>query len=993
MRRMSSEEDQDVFEITDFTTASDWERFIARIEEVFHEWKLPQHTLAQPLKKGELTDGTWLEKREQLMFASFQFEAVHHQLKQNSADYDSPSNLENDDEGEPLPFCLMDMMSRENDFPPKAHCLVRWYGLREFVVIHPAKSNDAIMTEDRTKMLLSSVYIAVNNTNCQVPVFIQLQQMRQKYFLGVCEGGGIRTSFDMVHLHRAFSQYSHLSGLLTLFKSKLASSTLDVPPVSLSIRFTYVLQDWSPCSWPQPPPEIDELGEDITPTDIGRLPCGALEDPVLEFHLSVTWPYLFEDAIVDNDIHSDLNPVLSPKWSMRMKTSEKPSCSMADYLKEFAMLAQGYDAENQLLGNIGPDEDEISNQNITQALDKLAQPNAVPLPRLSSILPQPKNRRQSDYQQNMMISEEVLIKILQFIFPDSAPTPVEPETDEWKDTFNTLSELQNSASYAKIQEHIRSFKSAPVDSLTWRLALAMCQVNHSYGGLAAVAQLWQDFLLEMRHRWENNYTLPCLDPGAPNMTYCLLHQKLQMLNCCIQRKKLREWHQVQESSDSIPDASKPLAPGESPEQCSESDDDEFFECTENSSASSVDSKGSKRKFAEGRLRQLGELKLINSDEPLYIPVTQEPAPVTEDLLEEQAEVLVQLGTHAEGAALRARMQSACLMSDMEAFKAANPKSALEDFVRWYSPRDLIEEEITDSETGKTSMKYSLSQRMLLPGNMWLEAWESAKPVPARRQKRLFDDTKEAEKVLHFLASAKTSDVITYLMPMLVHCALLQLAEEDDCPQSLPVKLEETAMKASKVMRHPEPKYDSVLRCLYQAEVIVAQIHSVSTKFGLICNVDDMQDDVNDEVSSPPSQEHFTKFSRRKSSLKGNEKFSEQQEIRKFVLNLLDNYEVDVPGAGKGTVGKRIRHLFAEAQRASHLILDEKPLAAPSTPTESGSHHPTISEFPSPSGKEFILRTSMSRPPGCTATPQRMYCVITREEFRLAGAFSEDTTFL
>lgn len=38
------------------------------------------------------------------------------------------------------------------------------------------------------------------------------------------------------------------------------------------------------------------------------------------------------------------------------------------------------------------------------------------------------------------------------------------------------------------------------------------------------------------------------------------------------------------------------------------------------------------------------------------------------MLEEQAEVLVQLGTHAEGAALRARMQSACLMSDMEAFK-------------------------------------------------------------------------------------------------------------------------------------------------------------------------------------------------------------------------------------------------------------------------------------------------------------------------------------
>lgn len=43
------------------------------------------------------------------------------------------------------------------------------------------------------------------------------------------------------------------------------------------------------------------------------------------------------------------------------------------------------------------------------------------------------------------------------------------------------------------------------------------------------------------------------------------------------------------------------------------------------------------------------------------------------MLEEQAEVLVQLGTHAEGAALRARMQSACLMSDMEAFKVSRKK--------------------------------------------------------------------------------------------------------------------------------------------------------------------------------------------------------------------------------------------------------------------------------------------------------------------------------
>ena len=40
----------------------------------------------------------------------------------------------------------------------------------------------------------------------------------------------------------------------------------------------------------------------------------------------------------------------------------------------------------------------------------------------------------------------------------------------------------------------------------------------------------------------------------------------------------------------------------------------------------------------------------------------------------------------------------------------------------------------------------LSLRMRIPGNMWVEVWQSARSVPVRRQKRLFDETKEAEKV-------------------------------------------------------------------------------------------------------------------------------------------------------------------------------------------------------------------------------------------------------
>lgn len=38
--------------------------------------------------------------------------------------------------------------------------------------------------------------------------------------------------------------------------------------------------------------------------------------------------------------------------------------------------------------------------------------------------------------------------------------------------------------------------------------------------------------------------------------------------------------------------------------------------------------------------------------------------------------------------------SASLLSDMESFKAANPNGTIEDFIRWYSPRDWIEDDVS-----------------------------------------------------------------------------------------------------------------------------------------------------------------------------------------------------------------------------------------------------------------------------------------------------------
>ena len=672
--------------------------------------------------------------------------------------------------------------------------------------------------------------------------------------------------------------------------------------------------------------------------------------------------------------------------------------------------------------------------------------------------------------------------------------------------------------------------------------------------------------MEMRYRWENNILIPDLGASiaakshassssslsspssatapAPNLGSCLLHQKLQMLNCCIERKIKREaagygqedtvLHEASSSVFDCPDndnaansvARKVGSTGSSTDD--DDDDEEFFECNDGdedgedddaagaergeeggasektsprrtstnkknlSSEKSMDSSMSEASFKdatlikpEGRLAPMKNMRSLSTSEPLFIPMTQEPSPMTEDMLEEQAEVLAKLGSTAEGSQLRARMQSACLLSDMESFKAANPGCCLEDFVRWYSPRDYIEEEEEEEEgevrvgrgqeekgskreedrqgsknsegegesgagitasnengsnsppsekdftpsetpesvettpdahkletaagpdnsettsdpndsgatpeadTSKTASKPDktetssdpdpstppcchrrghLSQRMQIPGNMWVEVWQSARHVPARRQRRLFDDTKEAEKVLHFLSGLRPSELVLHLLPMLIHASVLKLAEKED--PDVPVLktlTDQVITKAVKVSRGPHPpdmkRYEDVVRMIELAETVSSRAQSLKTKF------------TRDLL----------------------EKGKAEEELHNFVSSLLQHPEVDVRGGAYGPAGSAIHKLFSAAQKAALMILEDeenseeqtnKLQQVPQKRPASKTH-----DFPNASAREYILRAMIPRPaPYSRVLPQRMYCVLVEGDYRLAGAFCSDTTF-
>lgn len=61
--------------------------------------------------------------------------------------------------------------------------------------------------------------------------------------------------------------------------------------------------------------------------------------------------------------------------------------------------------------------------------------------------------------------------------------------------------------------------------------------------------------------------------------------------------------------------------------------------------------------------------------------------------------------------------------------------------------------------------------------------------------------------------------------------------------------------------------------------------------------------------------------------------------------------------------------------------------------ESKNMNNVLLPFEKPFQREYILRSSVARPaPYSRQSPQRMYCRINNIEFKLAGAFTEDTMF-
>ncbi|KAL1124193.1 hypothetical protein AAG570_001963 [Ranatra chinensis] len=409
----------------DFTTASDWEIFIARLEEVIHQWKLHHKRKLPRLKRGQFAETVWQAQSEKLMFADVEFTMTRHFTKIESVDgaEDTASSgpVIDDDDDEPL----TDMMRLEHDYIPvwssgpyltaeetQPHVIARWYGLREFVVLAPVQGS--IMSESKLKVLLSSLCIAVNNTNCEVPMFVRALELWQKFYIGIYEGRGVRAKFEMIHLHRVPQQCKHLTGLLSLFKSKVGSGA-PVEPVAVSARFMYTLQDWTHFEWSQHPPDLDLFHGEVGFEELGKLPFGAVSEPISSLILYTTWPDVMETVVVDSESYTDFEPTQAPLWSLSAKKDSGLSLLLTSYLEEFLNLCMNNKTNKDYLGDLTKDS---SSGDYFEPFSQLMESR---IPTLSDLLGQytsPKRQAEGP------ISYQILMPILCYLFPDAEKTPV-----------------------------------------------------------------------------------------------------------------------------------------------------------------------------------------------------------------------------------------------------------------------------------------------------------------------------------------------------------------------------------------------------------------------------------------------------------------------------------------------------------------------------------------------------------------------------------------
>nr|CAD2184795.1 unnamed protein product [Meloidogyne enterolobii] len=869
--------DGDVFEINDFTVITDFEVFVLSLENVLHELKNEVENQNNTLSDASSSNIQKIAHKE-VVYESYKFKVDYFkQLKslQIEEDIEVISGTDVDEGSNYLCNNSKAFLDDNGSFRENS-VISRQYGVdSDFILLY--MNDKKYFTDSVINMVQSAVTVASSNIDFDFPILFQFYPGAST---GSMQNKNCCTTFEGCILNKCLSRHKTLDGAVEMFKQKIDSPLCVDDEIKIALQHDFK----------------KELTNDVDNFHKG-LSMDAGTNCPHKFTLQRIDPSLIKGfclsaVFIQNSFTGDSTDVFVVEnakfWKISFDFDDEFSFELS-YTLTRLLEHKEEEYSTQTVKSLIPQSNTETKSMAASALGPLIDKPAVNF----ELVPKLDIFGDDDF------SHEGLSDCLKFIMEEG----------------NAFEFGGNDSNRDQLLRKLSLAKSAPQNSLTRRLST--CLLTRVDKNLVGFCRLWMKFVDILRHYWEYNMDLPGFEQDEkPDLSHCLLHQKLQMIQHCIFVKRSRhsdfEFKQASVQSNE--------------------DDDEFFDAPDDFSSETPISKSDVPRGRSALLEPPQFLK-NNPKERIYIPLTLNKGPMTEDQLNKHESFLLEL----EDSDLRNRAQSDLLFSDMQAFKAANPGAVLEDFLCWHSPRDFVDGE--------------LSERMKLPGNLWQENWRMVRPIPASKQNRLFNETKEVEQILQHFSTIKLKDLIDLLLPVvIVQTIEVLIRESSECTYSIKEKLE--GVLSEFLYASKSDNYD--MDVFYDLTSSLRSIEEFLLKYSSIVNLL-VEQAVTTNIS---------------------------MELNSCVSSLVNNLCRPIPKTCKDELSLK--------NELNNVLIPDLNECRVLEVLKSFFDNDVWKE---PKRKQIILRTMVPRPgSGSRPMPQRMYISHQDDEFILRGSFTSDLTY-
>ncbi|XP_024357806.1 uncharacterized protein [Physcomitrium patens] len=593
-----------------------------------------------------------------------------------------------------------------------------WFNVTDFLLISPLDITNGVEPSEAS-LLLSTVTVALASCGSQLPAFVPVHEAKRKAYQGIL---GTKTYSARFEADRITSwvpvKLMHLMGLYDLFVSKLTFKTAsDLLAPSVSVEFSMRLTYRTPVSKPPNDDDVDAEGRKVVKKNWdASCPWSkwhTLDDPVKGFELVAIWRRRTVTMSTEMEEQENGPTLEADKWLLSVvdtpkeKDPEKEeSVGFAGRLPSLVLAFHLASEANVVEDFAAADKSYI--QHITQSLD----------------LPDPFE----------------VDRVLKEVFQEDQ-------------TVTGCGEMTQAFSHG--------VKGSPPDSLFSRFCLHALQVGGC--NIRAIAVLWIEFVREVRLFWDEGDRLPRMALDAtPDPSTCLMHQKLQLLQLCIQQKAGKK------SSTVVEDAPKVEQTGES--QGNKPEPENIVEIVEETKHLNVDpDDDGDQEYHSPYEMSSEENWQATADDQLEMDAIFSPQEVRRKDSSNRKKPKDHSSTSSKSLEPTNKVKNVSNRTYM-ASDAVDPNTNSEEPVQSEPSQHRVDSSTVSvsssagvEETVKDSGRREMADLGSEPGNWWRGMWASNKSEMRDLNKAVFDYEREAEKVLHYLDTIRPQELLAQML--------------------------------------------------------------------------------------------------------------------------------------------------------------------------------------------------------------------------------------